>query len=72
MDHLLTIEEVGERLRLSRSTVYCLMRERRLTPLRFGRAVRFKASEVQALVEAVATAPDPDASGPRAGVGRAA
>ena len=72
MDQLLTFAEAGARLRLSRNMLYRLIGDRRLTPIRFGRAVRFRAAEVDALISASAAAPDPHASGPRAGVGWAA
>ena len=47
-DRLLTREEVQDRCRISRSTIYRLMREGRFpSPIRVGdRAVRWKESEI--------------------------
>lgn len=71
MDRLLTVAEACERLRLSRSKLGRLVRDRRLIPVRFGRAVRFHPGDLDALIGAARSAADPDAAGPRAGVGAA-
>ena len=48
---LYTLPEVQEALSLGRSKVYELMAAGELRPLRVGRAVRFRAQEVEAFVE---------------------
>lgn len=49
-DELLTVPEVMARLRLGRSTVYDLIRSRRLVSLTIGRARRIPAASVRALI----------------------
>ncbi|NUL23109.1 helix-turn-helix domain-containing protein [Streptomyces lunaelactis] len=44
---LLTVPEVMARLKLGRSTVYDLIRPRRLTPITIGRARRVPADAVR-------------------------
>ncbi|UYQ62684.1 helix-turn-helix domain-containing protein [Streptomyces peucetius] len=46
-DELLTVPEVMARLRLGRSTVYDLIRSRRLTSITIGRARRVPADAVR-------------------------
>jgi len=48
---LYTLPEVQEALSLGRSKVYELIGQGELRPLRVGRAVRFRAQEVEAFVE---------------------
>lgn len=69
---LLTIADVAERLRVSQPTVHRLKASGKLPAVRFGRAVRFRPDDVAALIAAATEAPDPDAAGPRAGLGWAA
>jgi excisionase family DNA binding protein len=44
---LLTICESGDLLRISRSKLYELMAEGQLHPVRIGRAVRFRISDLE-------------------------
>lgn len=69
---LLTVPQVCERLAVSRATLYRLIGERRILPVKIGAAVRFKADDLAAFIEDSQAAHDPDASGPRAGLGWAA
>ena len=68
-NRLLTIKEVAERLAVGRGAVYRLIRDQKIVPLRFGRSVRFRPEDVAKLIEESRDVPDPDAWGPRAGVG---
>lgn len=71
---LLTLDQVCSRLSLSRPSVYRLVAAGKLPAVRIVQAFRFRADDVDALIARSLTtaAPDPHASGPRAGVGRAA
>jgi excisionase family DNA binding protein len=51
MRTLLTAKEAGERLRISESTVYRLVRARQLKGLKIGRTVRFTEEELMAFIE---------------------
>lgn len=51
---LYTLPEVQQALSLGRSKVYELMAAGELRPLRVGRAVRFRAQEVESFVERLA------------------
>lgn len=70
--HLLTVPDACRHLAISRATLYRLMGEDRIRPVRIGAAIRFKADDLAAFIEASQDAPDRDASGPRAGMGWAA
>ena len=69
---LLTVPEACRRLAISRATLYRLMGERRILPVKIGAAVRFKPDDLAAFIEASQATADPDAFGPRAGLGWAA
>lgn len=69
---LLTLAEVAERLRVSQPTVHRMKASGKLPAVRFGRSVRFRPDDVDALIAASLAAADPDAAGPRAGLGWAA
>lgn len=69
---LLTVKDACRHLAISRATLYRLMSEGRIRPIHIGAAVRFKADDLAAFIEASRATPDPDASGPRAGLGLAA
>jgi excisionase family DNA binding protein len=49
-DELLTVPEVMMRLRLGRSTVYDLIRSRRLVSIKVGRARRIPADAVRGFI----------------------
>ncbi|MBI2370895.1 MAG: helix-turn-helix domain-containing protein [Deltaproteobacteria bacterium] len=49
---LLTVKETCERLRVSPSTIFRLVRAGTLAPIKIGRRTLFAAEEVQALIEA--------------------
>jgi len=66
---LLTVADVARQLQVSRPTVHRLKASGKLPAVRFGRSVRFRPDDVAALIAACLAAPDPDASGPRAGLG---
>jgi excisionase family DNA binding protein len=48
---LYNAKEAGERLRISESTVYRLLRAHKLKGLKVGRALRFTEEEIQAFIE---------------------
>jgi len=50
-DPLLTVKEAAERLTLAPSTLYAWCFERRIKFVRLGRAVRFRPSDIEELVE---------------------
>lgn len=66
---LLTTPEACRRLAVSRATLYRLMSEGRIRPVRIGASVRFKSDDLARFIEASQDTPDPDAAGPRAGLG---
>lgn len=51
---LMTVPEVVERLRVSRTMLYRLMRTRQLVPVHIGRAIRFEAQAVDAFIQELA------------------
>ena len=67
---LLTVADVAKLLGLSEPTIHRLKASGKLRAVRFGRSVRFRPADVEALISA--SVADPDASGPRAGLGWAA
>ena len=69
---LLTVPEACRHLAISRATLYRLMADGSIWPVRIGGSVRFRPSDLGAFVSTCLAAPDPDASGPRAGLGWAA
>jgi excisionase family DNA binding protein len=51
-DELMTLKEVMDYLKISRSTVFRLMDAGKLTSIKLGyRTIRFKRSEVEALID---------------------
>lgn len=69
---LLTKADVAACLKISKPTVHRLIAAGRLRVVRVGRSVRVSPDDLAAFIDSAKAAPDPDASGPRAGVGRAA
>lgn len=69
---LLTVPDACRLLSISRATLYRLMSDRIIRPVRIGGSVRFRPSDLEAFVSECLATPDTDASGPRAGVGWAA
>jgi len=55
---LYTLPQVQEALSLGRSKIYQLIGAGELRPLRVGRAVRFRAQEIEAFVERLQAAAD--------------
>ncbi|MBO0891265.1 MAG: helix-turn-helix domain-containing protein [Acidothermales bacterium] len=53
MDEMLTVDEVAARLRISRWTVYRLIKERRLDSGKVGACRRITATSVAAYIAAV-------------------
>lgn len=51
IDELLTVTDVMARLKLGRSTVYDLIRSRRLVSITIGRSRRIPASSVREFIE---------------------
>jgi len=56
--HLITLGQLQQRLQLSRTMLYRLMRQHRLVPVRIGKAVRFEASSVDAFIDGLADQAD--------------
>jgi excisionase family DNA binding protein len=50
---LLTIKEACEYLNLSRATIYKLIKEGKLTPIKIGRSTRLDKSDLDAFVESM-------------------
>ena len=48
---LLSINEVGELLGISRPTVYALIRRGELVPIRVGKRIRFDQADIRAYLE---------------------
>lgn len=69
---LLTVPDACRLLSISRATLYRLMGEGIVRPVRIGGSVRFRQSDLDAFIEASMATADPDAYGPRAGLGLAA
>jgi excisionase family DNA binding protein len=51
MDHLLTVDQVAQRLAVSQATVYRLVAAGQLSKLRIGGSTRFRGADVDALIE---------------------
>jgi excisionase family DNA binding protein len=51
MPALYNAKEAGERLRISESTVYRLLRTQKLKGLKIGRALRFTEEEILSFIE---------------------
>lgn len=51
---LITLGQVQQRLQLSRTMLYRLMRQHRLVPVHIGKAVRFEAGAVDAFIDSLA------------------
>jgi len=51
MSRLFNTKEAGERLRISESTVYRLLRAQKLKGLKIGRALRFTEEEILSFIE---------------------
>lgn len=43
----LTVDQVAQKLQLSRPTIYRLFHDGKLTPLKFGSSTRVRVSEIQ-------------------------
>ena len=69
---LLTVPEACRYLSISRAKLYRLMGDGTIWPVRIGGSVRFRPSDLESFVDECLAAPDPDTSGPRAGIGWAA
>ncbi len=50
-DHVLTVQEVADYLKVTTKTVYELVRQGELPSFRIGRAVRCRQSAVEAFIE---------------------
>ena len=71
-NNLLTVPEACRYLSISRATLYRLMDAGNIRRVRIGGAVRFRPDDLDAFIDASLDTADPDASGPRAGIGWAA
>jgi excisionase family DNA binding protein len=67
MDDLISIREASAMLGLSRSTLRDWVWRKKIAHVRVGRAVRFKPSDVQALIEAGSVPASPRKRGSRQG-----
>jgi excisionase family DNA binding protein len=75
LSEYLTAESVAQRLSISRATVYVLVKQHHLPqPYHFGRAARWKLSELEAAERSLssATSPRPDSDAARADEGHSA
>lgn len=52
-DNLLTIQQVMDRLKLGRSTVYRLIDAGKLRPVKIGKALRFREQDIQAFISSL-------------------
>lgn len=57
---LLTVKEVADRLAVSESTVFRLLRSGKLRPIKLGRALRFDEQDVAAFIEQQKAPPSPE------------
>ena len=48
---LLTAKEVGDRLKISRTTIYRLVRRGKLAPVKIEKSLRFKESDIIHLID---------------------
>lgn len=69
---LLTVPEACRYLSISRAKLYRLMGDGTIWPVRIGGSIRFRPADLEAFVDECLATPDPDADGPRAGIGWAA
>jgi excisionase family DNA binding protein len=52
LDRLMTVEDVMENLRISRPTLYRLLKSNRLVPVRIGKRTLFDPKDIKAFVDA--------------------
>jgi excisionase family DNA binding protein len=52
LDRLMTVEDVMENLRISRPTLYRLLKSHRLVPVRIGKRTLFDPKDIKAFVDA--------------------
>lgn len=64
MDDLLTANDVQERLKIDRTTVYRMLKDGRLTGAKIGRQWRFPAHAIDALLRGEASGATPDGTPP--------
>ena len=59
IDRLLTVEDVMENLRISRPTLYRLLKSNRLVPVRIGKRTLFDPKDIRAFVDAAKGTSEP-------------
>lgn len=57
MDELVDLKEAMRVLRVSRSTIYNLVGDIKLTPVKIGRTVRFKKSDLNKFISGLPRSP---------------
>ena len=67
MEPLLTITELAELFKISRSTAYRMKKEQRWPHIRFGTEIRFSQENLEAIKALNAQTPTPDRRAPRIG-----
>jgi len=67
MEPLITIGELAELFKISRSTAYRMKKEQRWPHIRFGTEIRFSQENLEAIKALNAQTPAPDRRTPRIG-----
>ena len=67
MEALITITELAELFKISRSTAYRMKKEQRWPHIRFGTEIRFSQENLEAIKALNAQTPAPDRRAPRIG-----
>lgn len=67
MDPLITITELAELFKISRSTAYRMKKEQSWPHIRFGTEIRFSQENLEAIKALNAQTPAPDRRAPRIG-----
>ena len=67
MEPLITITELAELFKISRSTAYRMKKEQRWPHIRFGTEIRFSQENLEAIKALNAQTPAPDRRAPRIG-----
>jgi excisionase family DNA binding protein len=65
IDKLLTVEDVMENLRISRPTLYRLLKSNRLVPVRIGKRTLFDPKDIRAFVDGAKGVSEPVAQAPK-------
>lgn len=59
-EQLMTVEQVADKLQISRLTLYSLINTGKITAVKFGRILRFQVAEIERFIEDSQTKNEPE------------